>query len=239
MTAPAARSALECALLDPSTMQANKTDAKLMHDVLEELKWDSRVDETDVGVQVHNGIITLTGTVGTWAKRVAARAAAHRVAGVRDVADELQVKLFASATPSDAEIAEAARAAMKWNVVIPEENIEMTVSHGVVTLSGAVDDASQRDEALRIVGHLEGVRAVTNDIKIVATIVSPARLRTAIEAALARHATREAKKVMLDIQGGTVTISGEVDSLAERQAVIGAVAGTRGVDTVVDHTLIG
>jgi osmotically-inducible protein OsmY len=220
-------------------MQANTTDSKLMHDVLEELKWDTRVDETEVGVQVHSGIVTLTGTVGTWAKRVAARAAAHRVVGVRDVADELQVKLFASATPSDVEIAEAARAAMKWNVVIPEEHITMTVSHGIVTLAGSVDDASQRDEVVRSVGQLEGVRAINNEIKLLATVVSPARLRAAIEAALTRHATREAKKVLLDIEGGTVTISGEVDSLAERQAVIGAVSGTRGVATVVDHTRIG
>ena len=114
----------------------------------------------------------------------------------------------------------------------------MTVSHGIVTLTGLVNDAWQRDEAARIVGHLSGVRAVNNDLKIVTPTVSPSTLRMAIEAALARHATREAKKLRLDIEGGKVIVSGEVESLAERAAVISAVAATRGVETVVDQTRI-
>jgi osmotically-inducible protein OsmY len=56
-----------------------KTDTQIHHDVLEELKWDSRVDETEVGVEVGKGVVTLTGTVSSWAKRMAAQEAACRV----------------------------------------------------------------------------------------------------------------------------------------------------------------
>ena len=115
----------------------------------------------------------------------------------------------------------------------------MTVSNGVVTLSGSVDVASQREDAARAVGHLAGVCAVNNEIKLAAPSVSPTILRTAIEGALERHATREAKKVKLDIEGGKVTVTGDVDSLAERLAIVGAVWGTRGVETVIDQTRIG
>ncbi len=219
-------------------MQTIKSDSQIKKDVLEELKWDTRVDETEVGVQAHRGIVTLTGTVASWAKRVAARDAAHRVAGVRDVADDLQVKLYA-AKPSDADIAEAARTSLKWHVLVPEERVQTTVSDGVVTLSGSVDVASQREDAARAVGQLAGVCAVQNEIKLAGPSISPAILRTAIEGALERHATREAKKVKLDIEGGKVTVTGDIDSLTERLAIVGAVWGTRGVETVIDQTRIG
>lgn len=155
-------------------MQTNKTDSQIKQDVLEELKWDTRVDETEVGVQVHHGIVTLTGTVASWAKRVAARDAAHRVVGVRDVADDLKVQPYASSTPSDTAIAEAARNALKWHALVPEQRIQTTVSDGIITLSGSVDYASQREDAASAVGLLDGVCAVNNEIKLATPSVSPA-----------------------------------------------------------------
>ena len=70
-----------------------KSDSDLQQDVLRELSWDSRVEETEVGVEVDRGVVTLTGTVSSWAIRVAAQEAAHRVAGVLDVANDIKVKL--------------------------------------------------------------------------------------------------------------------------------------------------
>jgi len=81
--------------------------------------------------------------------------------------------------------------------MIPEQRIQTTVSNGVITLSGAVDYASQREDAARAVGHLDGVRAVSNEIKLVPPSVASTTLRSAIEGALDRHATREANKVGL------------------------------------------
>jgi len=220
-------------------MQSNKTDARIQRDVLDELKWDTRVDAAEVGVQVHQGIVTLTGTVSSWAKRIAARDAAHRVAGVHDVADDLVISHTTAGQASDTELAESARAMLKWHAMLPEHRIHTTVSHGVVTLSGTVDFASQRDDAARAVGYLDGVCAVSNEITVVAPAVSPEILRSAIEGALERHVAREARKLQLDIDGGKVVVSGQVDSLAERLAVVGAVWGTRGVETVIDQTRIG
>lgn len=220
-------------------MQTTKTDSQIKADVLDELKWDTRVDETEVGVQAHHGVVTLLGSVGSWGKRLAARDAAHRVAGVRDVADDLVVRLPTQAGRTDTELAEAVRAALKWHVLVPEDRIITTISNGVVKLSGKVDYASQREDAARAVGQLDGVCAVNNEIELAAPTVSPDILRSAIEGALERHATREAKRLKLDIDGGKVIVSGSVESLAERLAVVGAVWGTSGVQTVIDRTQIG
>ena len=220
-------------------MPTHKTDAQIQRDVIEELAWDTRVDEAEIGVHVHHGVVTITGAVPSWAKRLAARDAAHRVAGVRDVADELQVQPHTASRPSDAAIAEAVRHALQWHALVPEDQIRTTVSDGVVTLTGTVDLASQREDAARAVEHLFSVHAVINDIKVNAPSITPTLLRVAIEGALDRHAAREAKRVKLDIDGSNVIVSGEVDSLGERLAVIGAIIGTRGVETVIDQTRIG
>jgi osmotically-inducible protein OsmY len=219
-------------------MRGKKQDSELKKDVVDELRWDTRVDETEVGVQVHNGVVTLTGTVASWAKRLAARDAAHRVHGVHDVADDLQVKIVGNFTTNDTEIAEAARTWLKWHSMLPADRIATTVSNGVVTLSGTVDCASQREDAARAVGHLDGVCAVNNQIEVQAPSVPAEKLRAAIEGALERHATREARRVQLYIDGGTVTVTADVDSLAERVAIVGAVMGTRGVEKVIDDTRV-
>jgi osmotically-inducible protein OsmY len=232
---------LACAvllLLPRNNMTINPHDSDIKQKVLEELKWDTRVDETEVGVQVHNSVVTLTGTVANWAKRLAARDAAHRVAGVRDVADDMKVKVLAYQRPDDTQIASAVRHSLKWHVLVPDETIQSTVTDGIVTLEGKVQVSSQKEDAALAVRHLDGVCAVINLIKIQATTIDPPKLRSAIDKALERHAVHQSKKLQFHIEGGKVTVSGPVESAAERQAVVGAVWGTRGVEAVVDQTML-
>jgi osmotically-inducible protein OsmY len=219
-------------------MTINVKDADIKHKVLEELKWDTRVDETEVGVQVHNAVVTLTGTVANWAKRLAARDAAHRVSGVRNVADDMKVQMLAPLRPDDTQLAAAIRHALRWHVLIPDEHISSTVTDGIVTLEGKVTVSSQKEDAANAVRNLDGVCAVINLIKIQATAVEPPTLRSAIDNALERHAAHQSRKLHFQIEGGKVTISGPIESAAERQAVVGAVLGTRGVEAIIDQTMM-
>jgi osmotically-inducible protein OsmY len=146
-----------------------KTDAAIHQDVLRELHWDSRVEETEVGVEVDRGVVTLTGTVGSWAKRVAAEEAAHRVAGVLDVANDIEVKVPGELTRTDTEIAQAVRHALEWDALVPDQRIRSTVSHGWVTLEGEVDTWTEREDAARAVQNLIGVHGVTDRMTVRAT----------------------------------------------------------------------
>jgi osmotically-inducible protein OsmY len=215
-----------------------KTDSEIHQDVLRELKWDTRVDETDVGVEVDRGVVTLTGTVSSWAKRAAAQESAHRVAGVLDVANDLTVRLPGSAGLSDTELAHAVRHALEWDVFVPHEQIRSTVSGGAVTLEGEVQHWNQRADAERAIHNLRGVRLLTNHIDVRPPRVSLAAVRQAIEDVLERHVAREAERIELDVQDGRVTLSGVVRSWAEREAAVGAVRGTPGVRKVEDHLRI-
>jgi osmotically-inducible protein OsmY len=215
-----------------------KSDSEIQQDVLRELKWDSRVKETDVGMEVDAGIVTLTGTLSSWGERVAAEEAAHRVHGVLDVANDIVVRPPGMAGRTDTEIARAVRSALVWDVFVPEERVQSTVSDGVVTLKGDVDSLSQRDSAEKAVRNLAGVRAILNKLEVKPPKVATGDVRHAIEAALDRQAEREAGRIKVEVRDGEVTLSGTVHSWAGIQAVIGAAKGTPGVRTVQDRLRI-
>lgn len=217
----------------PQTIK--KTDAQIHHDVIEELKWDSRVDETEVGVQVAAGVVTLTGTVTSWAKRVAAQEAARRVIGVLDVANDLKVKAAGGLSRTDTEIAQAVRQALEWDVFVPNEKITSTVTDGWVTLEGPVERSTQREAAERAVRNLMGVKMVVNKITVTQPKAVTGDVRKAIEQALERRAEREARQIGVDVRDGTVTLTGPVHSWAERKSVLAAARFTPGVRVVEDH----
>lgn len=210
------------------------TDSQIQQAVLRELKWDTRVDETDVGVEVNQGVVTLTGTVDSWAKRIAAQEAAHRVFGVLDVANDIQVRLPDAPRRTDTDLAAMIRLALEWDAFVPETRIRSTVSDGWVILEGDVDDWSQREDAERAVRNLAGVRGITNKIDI-----KPQRVvedvRRSIEDALTRHATRDVRAIGLEVRDGRAIVSGVVHSWTERQTVLGAVTGTKGIRSVDDR----
>lgn len=214
-----------------------RTDSAIKEAVLRELKWDTRVKDTEVGVEVDGGIVTLTGTVGSWAKRHAAQVAAHRVAGVLDVANDVEVRVSRTGL-NDTDIARAVRHALEWNVFVPDERIRSTVSDGVVTLEGDVDCGSEREDAERAVRDLAGVRSVLNRLEVRVQPVEPKAVRQAIEQALERQAEREGRSLDIQVRDGRVSVSGVVRSWKEREAVLGAARGTAGVRNVDNYLRI-
>jgi osmotically-inducible protein OsmY len=214
----------------------NRTDAEIQQDVARELDWDSHVSPTEVGVQVKHGVVTLSGNVDSWAKVRAAREAAHRVAGVLDVANDLMVRLPGEGGRSDTDVALAVRRALEWDVTVPEKEIRSTVSRGVVTLEGTVRTGAQRIDAERAIERLAGVTEVVNRIAIdPAQKADPVVLRSAVESALERYAAREASQIDIAVSDGIVTVRGQVEGIREREAVLGAIRGMRGVRSVSDQ----
>jgi len=215
-----------------------KRDPELRDQVTQELKWDSRIDEADVAVAVHDGVVTLAGTVGSYTERLAAQEAAHRVPGVRDVANEIQVRIPGSLVRTDEDIARAARNVLEWNVLVPADAIETTVASGWVTLEGNVTTWRQRVDAESAIRNLPGVKGIANKIRITGPQVDAETLRRAIEGALERRAEREAKHLRITTEGGKVTIAGKVETWADLQAILGTVEHAPGVREVTDNVEI-
>lgn len=212
-----------------------KTDRSIQDQVQQELRWDSRIDAADIGVAVENGVVTLSGTVNSFAERQAAQEATLAVDGVHDVANEIQVKVPGHLVRGDAEIAQAARAALDWHVLIPSDRIKTTVSDGVVTLWGTLDSWREVADAETAVGSLAGVRDVISELVVCVPRVEAFTVQRDIEEALERRADRAARRIQVSVHDGKVTLSGTIHSTAEKEAVIGAARFTHGVRTIEDH----
>ncbi len=195
-----------------------RTDEEIQRDVLEELKWDARVQPNEVGVSVKDGIVTLTGWVDSFTKKWAAEEAAKRVRGVNAVANDIEVRLPLSGERTDADIAAAVTRALQWDAAVPNDKVKVTVSKAWVTLEGEVEWYFQKDDAEKVVRRITGVRGVTNLIAVKPQVKpSPGEIKRKIEDALVRDAETDAQRVQVEVQGDKVILKGTVRSWAERE----------------------
>jgi osmotically-inducible protein OsmY len=208
-----------------------RTDLSIQEDVLEELKWDSRVRANEIGVVVKDGIVTLTGWVDSYLKKMAAEQAAHRVQGVKAVANDIEVRLPSTAERTDADLAAAVLNALRWDAAIPAGKLDVTVSKGWVTLKGEVEYNFQRRDAERAVERLSGVKGVSNLITIKPHL-SPTDLKQNIEKALVRNAETDASHITIEVQGSKVILRGTVHAYAEKKAAEDTAWSAPGVSEV-------
>lgn len=210
-----------------------KEDLQLQQRVIDELEFEPRVDAAHIGVSVRDGVVTLSGHVGSFVEKFAAERTVRRVKGVKAVAQELEVRLPSEAKTADDEIAARAAKILNWDALVPHGHITVKVEHGIVTLGGRVDWHHQRAEAEYDVRKLNGVVAVINDI-IVAPRATAEDVRATIRAALERNAEVEANNVTISVSGGTVTLGGNVNAWTEREAIERAAWSAPGVTQVHD-----
>jgi osmotically-inducible protein OsmY len=211
-----------------------KTDARIKDDVLKELAWQSGVDKTQIGVIVKDGIVTLTGVVDTYTKKIDAENAAKSVYGVKAVAEDIQVNYSTGKGKTDTEIAKAAVNAFKWNTLVPDNKIKIKVEDAWVYLTGEVKRAYQKNAAKRAVENLYGVKGVFNTVSIKPT-VEPFEIKNRITKALERSADLEAKRIKVEVDGHTVKLSGTVYSLTEKEEARKAAYFAPGVTKVENN----
>ena len=214
-----------------------KSDKQLQKDVLDDLTWDPSIDASKVGVAVSNGVVTLTGDVPSYFQKQNTERIVKRVAGVRAVANDIEVRLAGSTERNDTDIAHAALNALKWDTSVPEENVKLSVTKGWVTIEGSVDWNYQRESCEKVIEKLVGVKGVTNRISVSPHVKSK-DVKGEIKAALHRYAELESRNIEVDSADSTITLRGQVRSWAERKEAETAAWMAPGVTQVKNEIIV-
>lgn len=215
-----------------------KTDTELQRDVLAELKWEPSVSEKEIAIAVKDGVVTLNGFVDSYAQKYAAERAASGVAGVKAVAEELQVKLPNMYERTDTELAHAIVNALKWDIQVPDDKITATVEKGWVDLKGEVEWQYQKTAAAAAIRNLTGIKGLTNLIRVKPRTASAYEVSSKIKDSLRRSAELDADRISVETKDGTVTLRGSVRSFAERKDAEAAAWRAPGVSKVEDNLAV-
>jgi osmotically-inducible protein OsmY len=217
--------------------QVMNDDVLLRQNVEDELQWRPQINAAHVGVSAEDGVVTLTGDVGSCAEKRAVEEAARSVIGVRGIVEKLQVRPAGAEGGSDDEIAKRALNALAWNALVPADSVSVSVENGFVVLTGSVCWQYQRNAAEDAVHYLAGVIGVRNEVGLKAQ-PQPEDIGGRIEAALRRSAAIDAEGIRVAITEGVVTLEGTVGSWSERARVESAVWSAPGVRVVCDNLRI-
>jgi osmotically-inducible protein OsmY len=214
-----------------------KSDAQIQKEVMAELNWQPILNAAQIGVAVHEGVVTLTGIVDSYTKKLTAENAAKKVSGVKAVAEDIQVGASPSYNKTDTEIAEAVLNALKWHTAVVEDRIRIKVEKGFVTLDGEVEWEYQRTAAKSAIENLAGIKMIYNFISVKPRI-TVSDLKSKINAALHRSAQIDANGINVEISGSKVILSGTVSSIKEKEDADSAAWMAPGVSSVENRIAI-
>lgn len=214
-----------------------KTNEEIQREVQAAISFEPELEPAEIGVTVHDGVVTLTGTVNRYIKKIEAEKAAKSVAGVRAIVEKITVNIPDLKHKTDEQIAHSALMAIKekWNV--PDEHIKLKVENGFVTLEGKTGWYYQRESAERAIQLLPGVKGIFNRITIDPYIKSKVE-KELIEKALDRHWSIDSDYIEVKVNGNKVTLSGRVSSFYQKEEAGRIAWKTPGVWNVENNLVI-
>jgi len=192
-----------------------KTNAELQVDVQNAIKWEPLLHAAEIGVTAKDGVVSLTGVVDSYIKKMEAEDAAKKVIGVKALVENIEVRFPSKWTKTDVEVATEALEALKANYCVPDDKVTIKVEDGWVILEGELPWNYQREAAKKAVHVLKGVKGVKNNIKIKSESNGTIE-QNAIESVL-RRSSIDDSGIDVSVSGTTVTLSGTVNSWYQKE----------------------
>ena len=214
-----------------------KSNEVLQKNVQEALKWEPLLNAAEIGVTVVDGVVTLTGMVDSYAKKLEAEDAAKNVLGVKAVVEDIKIEFGSTWYKSGNEIAIEVLDALKANWELPNDKIKIKIEDGWVTLEGELSWNYQKVAAKESIRNLMGVKGVTNNI-----VIKPESKDTIekkeIEKALARNWSINEQDIQISVANNKVTITGCVESFYQKNEAERIVWNAPGVCSVDNQLVI-
>jgi len=193
-----------------------KTNRQLQTDVQDAISWEPLLKQTEITVEATDGIVTLSGIVGSYIKKSQAEDIAKKITGVKAVVEKLEVEFNNDDEKSDAEIAVEVLNALKANKDIPFDRVQIEVENGHVTLDGKLEWNHQKQAAQQVASTISGIKVLTNRIEIESD--SPDDIEKAdIEQAIERNWAMNNQDVQVNVSGNKVTLNGTVHSFYQKE----------------------
>lgn len=193
-----------------------KNNAELQADVQNAIKWEPLLNAAEVGVTAKDGVVTLTGELDSYAKKIEAENAAKKVIGVKVLIEKMEVKFANSWSKTDAEIAKEVLLAFKSNSSIPNDKVTVTVENGWLTLTGELPWNYQREAAKTALHYLDGVKGLTNNITIKSDSQDSIE-QADVKKAIGRSWSVDDTDIEVHVTGKTVTLTGTVTSWYQKE----------------------
>ena len=225
--------------------KTNRPDYEIKQEVIERLANDVRVDDALINVDVENEKVKLSGTVGSLQEKNQAIVDSW-VGGVNNVVSkDLDIKWWARdemrrkklyKSLSDSEVEEAVEDAFVYDPRVLSFDVDVDVNYGTVTLSGIVDNLEAKNSAKETASNTLGVNRVINNIKVrPATILSDNKLVSRVGNAMYNDPYIERFDINISAHGGTVYLSGKVNTSWEKARAKQITEGVQGALYVVNN----
>lgn len=221
----------------------DRPDAQIAADVQRLLRWDVHLDDSQLDVGVHDGNVSLSGTVGSAAEKNRAINLAW-IAGTQSVdADALKVtgegRSDGTAKQPPAELTDEAIAAavtdrLRLSPYIASGNVEVQVDDRMTTLRGTVNNLKAKRTAASLASQVYGVTRVRDRLEVATKAggSNDRQLESRIVSALAVNPVTDSYEIDVDVEGGGVELSGDVDTWFEKGTADDVVARVRGVQAI-------
>ncbi|HCN84285.1 MAG TPA: ornithine aminotransferase [Sphingobacteriaceae bacterium] len=214
-----------------------KSNQDLQKDVQDAIKWEPLLNAAEIGVIAQNGVVTLTGIVNSYAKKLEAEKAAKNVSGVKAVVEEITINYGSYGKKTDKDIADDVLAALKMNWEVPDEKVKIKVENGRVTLEGELKWNYQKEAAKKAIKYLVGITGITNNIQIKSEMIDAVE-REDIECALERNWSIDDDDIQVKVSGNNVSLNGTVGSLYQKDEAERIVWNAPGVWSVDNELLV-
>lgn len=214
-----------------------RIDEEIKKDIIDQLYWDSRVDASEITVEVRNGIVTLGGSVSSYFMRGSAVRDARMISGVTDVLDNIEVQSPTAATTiNDGVLAQRLKDRLLFNTDVDTTDIDISVADNIVSLEGSVNELWKKYHVENIIASEPGIIRIENRIAVVPTGTYVDRdIAANITAALTRNTAIDEERVDVVVSDREVTFNGEVDSWSAREEAYETALYTSGVEGIHDN----